>query len=199
MLAVLVLFRGSEAESGLDVHDDVEPACFAVQCREVQLRIDDLVVARYLDVTGGDLSRSGYVEVHLCRSVGDRVNTDLAQVEQELGRVLFHFRNCRELVLDLVDAHGGNRRAADPAEQHTAERVALGMREPSGERLDRDADVVVAFFLDREFGSFGSQDHVVASLPGTVGVWLAGLIASSTRRWRSRRLACLGLHGRVQQ
>ena len=90
--------------------------------------------------------------MHLGGAVGEGVNANLAQVEQELCGVFLHLRDHRELVLDLVDLDGGDGGAANAAEQDTAERVAGGVGHAAGERLHEDAGVVILLCLDDEFG-----------------------------------------------
>ena len=71
------------------------------------------------------------VDVHLER--------DLLQVEDDVGRVLDHARDRRELVQHAVDLDRGDRRALDRGEQHAAQRVADRRAEPALERLRVEA------------------------------------------------------------
>ena len=74
-----------------------------------------------------DDQRLGVVDVQLERN--------LLQVEDDVGRVLDHAGNRRELVQHAVDLHGGDRRALDRGEQHAPQRVADGRAEAALERL----------------------------------------------------------------
>ena len=51
---------------------------------------------------------------------------NLFEVENDVGGVFHHARNRAELVLHAFDAHGGDRRALDGAQQHAAQTVADG-------------------------------------------------------------------------
>ena len=64
-----------------------------------------------------------------------QLQRNLLQVEDDVGRVLDHARNRRELVQHAVDLDGGDRRAFDRGEQHAPQRVADGRAEAALERL----------------------------------------------------------------
>ena len=71
--------------------------------------------------------RLGVVDVQLQRN--------LLQVEDDVGRVLDHAGNRRELVQHAVDLHRGDRRAFDRGQQHAPQRVADRRAEAALERL----------------------------------------------------------------
>ena len=75
--------------------------------------------------------RLGVVAVQLQRN--------LLEVQDDVGRVLDHARNRRELVQHAVDLHRGDRRAFNRRQQHAAQRVADGGAEAALERLRVEA------------------------------------------------------------
>ena len=73
------------------------------------------------------VERLGGVDVHLQRN--------LLQVQDDVGRVLDHARDRRELVQHAVDLDRGHRRSLDRRQQHAPKRVADRGAEAALERL----------------------------------------------------------------
>ncbi len=65
-----------------------------------------------------------------CILIGDRLD-----VEDDVGDVLAHARDRRELVQHAVDLDGGHGRALERGQQHAAQRVAERHAEAALERL----------------------------------------------------------------
>ena len=78
-----------------------------------------------------EVERLGRVDVHLQRN--------LLQVEDDVGRILDHAGDRRELVQHAVDLDRRDRRALDRGQQHAPQRVADGRAEPALERLRVEA------------------------------------------------------------
>ena len=103
--------------------------------RDVRFRLEDLDVGVALDVLRAhdaglvdpQVQRLGVVDVQLQR--------DLLQVQDDVGRVLDHAGNRRELVEHAVDLDRGDRGAFDRREQHAAKGVADRRAEAALERL----------------------------------------------------------------
>ena len=69
------------------------------------------------------------------RHVVVQLDAHLLQVEDDVGDVLAHTRQRRELVQDALDAHRGDRRALQRRQQDPPQRVADGGAEAALERL----------------------------------------------------------------
>ena len=122
------------AAAALHAHLHVQLAALGHR-RDVRIRLEDLDVGVGLDVARLDFAglvdaqveRLGGVDVHLQRN--------LLEVQDDVGRVLDHAGDRRELVEHAVDLHRGHRRALDRREQHAPHRVADRRAEPALERL----------------------------------------------------------------
>ena len=131
---VEVLVGRDVAAAALHAHLHVELAALG-DGGDVRVRLEDLDVAVGLDVArphfaglvDADRQRLGVVDVQLQRN--------LLEVEDDVGRVLDHAGDRRELVQHAVDLDGGDRRAFDRGQQHAPQRVADGRAEAALERL----------------------------------------------------------------
>src|SRR5262249_43553469 len=74
-------------------------------------------------------------EVQGLRVIDVQLQRNLLQVEDDVGRILDHAWDRRELVKDSVDLHRGDRGAFNRREQYPSQGVADGRAEPSLERL----------------------------------------------------------------
>ena len=99
-----------------------------------------------------DLAGAFNVEGERAAAVAQGAQADLLHVQQEFGRVFLHASDGRELVLDLVDAHGGHGGAFERAEEHAAQRVAERDAVARFERLGDEPRVALGFFVDGELG-----------------------------------------------
>ena len=63
-------------------------------------------------------------------------HTRRRSAEDDVGDVFAHARHGRELMLDTLDAHGGDRRALERGQQHPAQRVAESVAETAVQRLN---------------------------------------------------------------
>src|SRR5512133_789430 len=95
-----------------------------VQGGQVQLGVDDVDVGRGDDVGRGHVTGAG------------RAQAQLLDVEDDVGDVLLHALDGRELVQDAVDLDGRDRGARDGRQQGAAQRVAKGVAEAGLQRLD---------------------------------------------------------------
>ena len=80
----------------------------------------------------------------------------LLEVEDDVGRVLDHALDRRELVQHAVDLHRGDRRAFDRRQQHAAQRVADGRAETALERLRVEAAEPIGQGLAFEIKALGA-------------------------------------------
>ena len=88
------------------------------------LRIDD--IADGLDVAGGDHRRALLLDHHALRAIALHLDGDVLDVEHDVGHVLAHAGDRRELVQDAVDMDRGNRRALQRRQQNAPQRIAEG-------------------------------------------------------------------------
>jgi hypothetical protein len=89
--------------------------------RDLELRVQDLEVGRRLDVGGRDDAGALLGDVHL--DLGRRAveaDDEVLEVEDDVGDVLAHAGERRELVGDALDLHGGDCCALERGEQHPA-------------------------------------------------------------------------------
>ena len=101
-----------------------------------------------VDVLRLDLTRAGGDQrsLHLA-GVGVHAAHDVLEVQDDVGHVLLHALDGRELVRHALDAHGCDRRADQRRQQHPPQRVAERVAEATVERLDREAALVVLHLL----------------------------------------------------
>ena len=72
---------------------------------------------------------------------------EVLEVEDDVGDVLAHARQRRELVRGALDLHRGDGGALQRGEQHAAQRVAERVTEAAVERLDDEDPAMVVHFL----------------------------------------------------
>ena len=127
------------------------------------------------------VQRLGRVGVHLER--------DLLQVEDDVGRILDHARDRRELVQHAVDLHRRDRRPFDRGEQHAAQRVTDRRAEAALERLRVEAPEPVGEGLALEFEPLGPlktfPQHVLSTFGRTPCRATAGPALTPASRRRS--------------
>ena len=93
---------------------------------------------------------------------------EVLEVEEDVGDVLAHARQRRELVGDALELHRRHGCALERREQHAPQRVAERVAEATVERLDReDAALLVDLFVDDarnlELHEAGAGCHVSPS------------------------------------
>ena len=103
---------------------------------DVEVAVDDLDVAGGLDVGGVHLGRPADVEGQRDRVLGEALQVQVLEVEDDLGHVLLDVRDRGELVGHAVDLDRGDRRPPQRGEQHPPQGVAEGGAETGLERLD---------------------------------------------------------------
>ncbi len=97
--------------------------------------VEDLDVADASDVAGRDDAGAGLAQRHALRALALHLDGDFLDVEDDVGHVLAHAGDRRELVQHAVDLHGGHGRALQRGQQHAAQRVAERHAEAALERL----------------------------------------------------------------
>ena len=137
---------------GVAVGDDVAAAlletglqlerAFLRQRGDVRRRVEDLDVRVLFEVGGGDDAGALLLEVEGLGTAAVQLEGDLLEVEDDVGHVLDHALQGRELVEHAFDADGGDGRPFDRREQHAAERVTDGRAEAALERLGGEPPVV---------------------------------------------------------
>ena len=75
------------------------------------------------------------LQAHGAHALAHHLEGDLLQVEDDIGGVFDHAGNRAELVRHAFDAHGGDGRAFNRAQQHAAQAGADGGSESALERL----------------------------------------------------------------
>ena len=103
--------------------------------RDVGVRLEDLDVAVGLDVAPAHFAGLVDLEGQRLDLIGVQLQRNLLQVEDDVGRVLDHAGDRRELVQHAVDLDRGDRRAFNRRQQDAAQRVADGGAEAALERL----------------------------------------------------------------
>ena len=138
---------GHVAAAAADRQRHLEPAV-AGEVRDLELRVQDLELGRRLDVGRRDGARALRRDVHLdLGRLAVQARHEVLQVEDDVGDVLAHARQRRELVRGALDLHRGDRSALERREQHAAQRVAERVTEAAVERLDDEDPAMLVHFL----------------------------------------------------
>ena len=95
--------------------------------------------------------------------VGVHADDDVLEVQDDVGDVLLHPGDGRELVGDALDADALDRGASERRQQHAAQAVAERVAEALVEGLDREGAAVVVTFSEEIFGIWNSGRVVIAS------------------------------------
>src|SRR3984893_8791577 len=82
-----------------------------VESTNDKLRIEDRNIAGRADVGGGDLAGTLLFQNYALRAIARHAEGDALDVDYDVGHVLAHAGDRRELVQDTVDMDRGNRRA----------------------------------------------------------------------------------------
>src|SRR5207245_7929610 len=106
---------------------------------DVEGGVEDLDIRRGANVSGGRVARAADVEPQRHRLVGGHPQDEVLQVEDDVGDILFHALQGRELVERLVEPNLRDGGAGDRRQQRAAQRVAACGAEPGLKRPDGDA------------------------------------------------------------
>ena len=120
------------------------------QRRDRGLGVEDLELRVVLEGVGGHAALRLDVERERPRSVVVQADREALEVEDDVRDVFDDARDGRELVLDALDLHRGDRGALDRREEDAPERVADRRAPAALERLRREAAVVALLFIDLE-------------------------------------------------
>ena len=167
-ILVEVLVGRDVAAAALDAQLHVQLAVLG-DGRDVRVRLEDFDVGVGLDVARAHFAGLVDAQVERLGRVGVHLERDLLQVEDDVGRILDHARDRRELVQHAVDLDRGDRRALDRGQQHAPQRVADGRAEPALERLRVEAPEPVGQGLALEFEPLGP----LKTFPQHVSVYLS--------------------------
>ena len=104
--------------------------------------VEDLDVRILFEVGGRDDARPLLLEVEGLGTGAVELERDLLEVEDDVGHVLDHALERRELVEHALDADGGDGRSLDRGEQDAPQRVTDRRAEAALERLSGEPPVV---------------------------------------------------------
>src|SRR5579872_3638122 len=113
------------AASALEAHFDVELSGFADR-RDVHVAVEHFDIGVCFDLAAHDFTGLVDFQANRARALPDHLERDLLEIEDDVGGVLDDAGNGAEFVRDAIDAHGGDGRAFDGAEQHAAQAGADG-------------------------------------------------------------------------
>ena len=151
---------------------------------------------------GGDHRGPAHLEVHALGRVAVQAQRQRLEVEDDVGDVLAHAGDGRELVQHAVDLRGGDRGALQRGQQHAAQRVAERHAEAALERLGDDRGLAVGPLpgqhlelgrLDQflpvllDHGAYLEIDQAGAS--GQIGALGGALPVPRAAHWPARRPA----------
>ncbi len=154
-ILVEVAIGGDVAAAALDAQLHVQLAALG-DGRDVRIRFQDFDVGVGFDVRGAHRARLVLPQRQRLGVVDVARQRQLLEVEDDVGRVLDHALDRRELVQHAVDLHGGDRRAFDRRQQHAAQRVADGRAEAALERLRVEAAEPIGQGLAFELKALGA-------------------------------------------
>ena len=155
---LLVLVRHAVADAALDGHLHLQGRAPG-QRGDVQLGVEDLDAGGRRDVAGGDLGRALGLQVDRGGLLQLRADHQLLEVQDDVGDVLGHLGDRRELVQHAIDADRRDGGAGDGRQQGPAQRVADGVAESGLERLDGELRAVRRDHVLRDLRP-GDDEHV---------------------------------------
>src|SRR5438445_580814 len=133
---VVIAVRGHIAAAVLDAHFDLQLAAFA-DGGNVYALVEHGEIRVFLDLRAGD--HAGLLDVHVnrLRQIVVQLDGHLLQVQDDVGRILNHTGDRRELVQHALDFHRGDGRALDGAEQRATQCVSYRGTPAAFKRLGR--------------------------------------------------------------
>ena len=155
-----------------------------VEVADHQIGVHHLDVAGGGDVAGGDFGRAGGGELEALRPLALHPQRDLLHVEDDVGHVLAHAGERRELVQHVLDLDRGDGGALQRREQHAAQRVAERQAEAALQRLGDEGRLALA---RRRRAFFSSAVGLLQFLP------VLGVDGHGCSPWclgRPRRVRC---------
>ncbi len=102
------------------------------------VRVQNFDIGAALDVAGAGHARAFLLQHHALDAIGVLPKRDFLDVEDDVGHVLAHARNRRELVQHAIDMHRGDGGALQRRQQHAAKRIAERQPEAALKRLGDD-------------------------------------------------------------
>jgi hypothetical protein len=136
-ILVEVLVGGHVAAAALQAQLHLELAALAHR-RDVRFGFEDFDVRVRHDVLGAHFARLHRANRDRLGLIRVDLERDLLEVEDDVGRVLDHALDGRELVQHALDLHRRHRRTLDRGEQHAPHGVADRRTKPALERLRRE-------------------------------------------------------------
>ena len=141
-ILVEVLVGGNVAAAALQAHFHVELAAFADR-RDVNVFVQHFDVAIGFDHAAGDHAGLIGAQVNRLRRIARKLERNLLQVEDDVGRVLDHAGDRLEFVQHAFHLHRGDGRAFDRAQQHAPQGIAHGSAEAALKGLRPEHSVLV--------------------------------------------------------
>ena len=158
----LVLVGRGVAPAPLDGDVDGQ-AALGVERGDVQVGVEDLDVGGELQVAGGDVAGPRTSRRRVTGSSAVHPDSEVLQVQDDVGDVLLHAGQGGELVQGVVEADLGDRRAGDRRQQGAAQRVAERVAEAGLERADGEPLAVVLLLADGLDGRSLDDEHATGS------------------------------------
>jgi hypothetical protein len=124
------------------------------------IRIEDHDVTHHLDVAGRDRARAGLLHHHALRALALHLDGDVLDVEHDVGDVLAHAGDRRELVQHAIDVHRLHGRALQRGEQNAPQRVPKCYTEPALERLGHHRGDALGVDSGRDLQFFGADQFL---------------------------------------
>ena len=146
----------------------------------MQLRVEDLDVARDLKVSGSHVSRTLLVKADHDGLVARHSQQEVLEVQDDVGDVFLDSLNGVELVQGIVEAQLGDSRAGDRREQRAPQRVAEGVAEAGVKGSDGKLLTVPLLLVDGLDGRTLDDEHGAGSSCVEVERWVGYLEYSST-------------------
>src|SRR5258707_4263857 len=169
---VVVAVGGNVSAAVFDAHFDLQLAAFA-DSGDVHALVEHGEIRIFLDLGAGDHARLLNVQVNGLRQIVVQLDGHLLQVQDDVGRILNHTGDRRELVQHALDFHRGDSRALDGAEERATQCVSNRGAPTALKRLGRKTAIPFGqrFELRREtFRFLKSLPHRVPSFwPDTIG------------------------------
>ena len=137
-----------------------------------QIGVHDVDVMAGLDLAGADLAGAGRGQHHALWPLAMHAQSELLDVEHDVGHVLAHARHGTEFVQHAVDLHRGDRGALKRGQQDAANGVAERHAKAALQRLGDDGGDAVRIVARLDFELFrldqrlpiALNDHGITSL-----------------------------------
>ena len=184
-ILVEVLVGSDVAAPALQTHLHVELATLAYG-GNVDVLVQYFDVPIRLDHARGHDARSIRAQVDRLRRIARKLERNLLEVQDDVGRVFHHARDRLELVQHAFDLDGGHGRPLDRAQQHAPQSIADGGAEAALKGLRPEHSVLVG-----ERGGVGGETFwFLKTLPKHVFLLRPFGSLPSSPNWSRSRVKC---------